>query len=155
MAKRKLYTYPRTKSKSLEIGQADEHVIRIVAYFTAWIASAGLIANAPYPFLFLAVDFTVRAFGAQRFSLLKLLAEQTAFLFRVPVRPVYAASKRFAASLGLLFSLSVAGFEFAGWQLTANTVGGILIACALLESLFGICIGCYVYSFLQKFRYRS
>jgi hypothetical protein len=152
MSRKRPYTYPRTKSRSLDTGQADEYVIRIIAYFVAYICAIGLIAGTPYLFILLAADFALRAFGANRFSILKLLAEQTAVLFRVPVRPVYAEPKRFAASLGLLFSLSVIGFECLGWQKTANATGGILIACALLESLLGICPGCYVHSFLQKFK---
>lgn len=61
---------------------------------------------------------------------------------------IFAPPKRFAAVLGLLFSVLIALFLFLDFTTGAYFVGGVLILCASLEAFLNICLGCYVYNWI-------
>jgi hypothetical protein len=69
--------------------------------------------------------------------------------FGLPYRPVAGPPKRFAAAIGIAFSVSAAilalGFGLNG---IAYIVLGGLIFAAGLESVFGFCLGCRIFGFL-------
>lgn len=141
-----------SKTKTLTNGQADENIIRIIAYLVVLITFTGIVSHNWIPSFFLFLDFSIRAFGNSRFSLLKQLASQTAYLFRVPVKPIYAAPKKFAAGIGAALCLTIATTQFFQLESTALILSATLLGFATLESFFGICAGCYVYTFIQKLK---
>lgn len=133
--------------------KVNEKVIRIIAFFVCIVAGAAAYFQAPALCFFLAIDFVLRAFTSGEHSILKITSLYIATALNFKNKPVDAAPKKFAASLGFLFSLSAGVLQLAGLYTTADIVISLLIVCALLESLFSICIGCIVYSWLQKFAY--
>jgi hypothetical protein len=102
--------------------------------------------------LFLAIDFSIRAFTNGKLSVLKLIGTITAQLLKIEPKPIFAPPKKFAALLGFIFSLLIAALLFLQLNTIALTIGSLLIFCAILESVFGICIGCYVYTFISKIK---
>jgi hypothetical protein len=64
------------------------------------------------------------------------------------IAPIFSAPKRFAAALGLVFSLTITVLIFIQLTSLAYIIGGILVVCALLELVFKICLGCYVYNWV-------
>ena len=72
---------------------------------------------------------------------------------RLPVapRPVAGPPKRFAQAVGVVFSTTALVLWFGfGAQGATWVVVGLLAAAALLESAFGICLGCRVFSLLMR-----
>ena len=108
----------------------------------------GLVALA------LAADFGLRALGLPAFSLVARSAGFLRRLLGLPARLVNAGPKRFAASLGCLFSLSVAVALLAGFRSLGLGLGIVLGACAGLEAFFGFCLACQIHPWLALARVR-
>lgn len=129
----------------------NEHVVRVVAALVSIITAGALAVGPPFASWILGVlaaDFAVRGFGRPRYSPLATLGRIVVNAFRLPPEPVDAAPKRFAARIGIVFSSAAALLFAIGAPLRADVIGGVLIACALLEAAFALCIGCKVYALL-------
>jgi len=129
----------------------DGNTARTAAVLTAVIVTAGLLLQSYIIFILLAADFALRAFTAGKYSLIKAAAVKTSRLLKLNKLPVDAAPKKFAAGLGLSFSLIIAVSFYLGSFTAAYSAGIALLFCAMLEGLFSVCLGCYVYSFLLFF----
>jgi len=90
------------------------------------------------------------AFGVQR--------TPAAYLFRTFVRPQLAAPAhledptppRFAQGVGLVFALvGLAGY-FSGALLVGAIATGFALAAALLNAVFGFCLGCEMYLLFRR-----
>lgn len=132
--------------------KANENVIRIIAFYVVLITLISLYSGNPLPAAFLSLDFFLRAYTNGRFSILKQLSAPTATVLHIRPRPIPAAPKKFAAALGFVFSLLVVVTQLLGLDAASLVIGGLLVVCAVLESVFAICIGCYVYTFISKFQ---
>jgi hypothetical protein len=124
----------------------NENVARTLAFLVIAVVLIGFYAASWPVFLLLAFDFAARAFDHGRFSLLRPVALQISQRLGLPEKPVDAAPKKFAAGVGLVFSLVIGLLLTLKWLFAAWVAGGILLACALLEGAVGYCVGCVVYS---------
>ena len=134
------------KQKSISKNHVDERVVRLVAaqiLLTLIVLLTGWLWLA----LFLAADFALRAF-TRILSPLAVIAKGLGKAFKLTPKPIFAAPKRFAAGLGFVFSLIIAVCLYAHFYTAAYVTGGILLACATLEAVFNICLGCYVYNWI-------
>jgi hypothetical protein len=131
------------------------------ALFTAGVtlvvfAAVLLTAPSPLGIALLAVQTAFFAIGASR----GVQHTPTAALFRTLVRPRLsapshledAAPPRFAQTVGLGFSV----VALLGYLLDATLLGQVAaafaFAAALLNSVFGFCLGCELYLLLQRLR---
>ena len=71
---------------------------------------------------------------------------------RLPIteRPVAGPPKRFAQGMGVAFSLTALILTGLGYWTAAEVFLGLLAAAALLESAFGICLGCRAFAILMR-----
>jgi Domain of unknown function (DUF4395) len=65
-------------------------------------------------------------------------------------RPVAGPPKRFAQGIGVLFSVSALVLTVLGYWGAAQIVLAFLVVAALLESVFGLCLGCKVFALLMR-----
>jgi hypothetical protein len=65
-------------------------------------------------------------------------------------RPVAGPPKRFAQGIGATFSLTALVLTGLGFWTEAAVVLGLLAAAALLESAFGLCLGCKAFAVLMR-----
>jgi hypothetical protein len=131
--------------------RVNENVVRIIAFIVAVIAITCVVFSNYWAIVFLMFDFALRAFTAGKFSLLKFIAIKIADGLSLSPKMKDLAPKKFAATLGFGFCLLITAvflFDFYNATLIFTSV---MIVFALLESLFAICVGCYIYSFLQIF----
>ena len=127
--------------------RVDNNVTRIIALQVLLIAITGSVLNNYWIFLFLAFDFTTRAFFKGKGSLLKWITQQIVKLLKIAPKPINAAPRKFAAALGLVFSVLIALLIFNGSITSAYILNGMLAICAFMESFLGFCVGCYLYTF--------
>jgi Domain of unknown function (DUF4395) len=66
-------------------------------------------------------------------------------------RPVAGPPKRFAQAMGVAFSLTALVLTILGYWGAAQIVLGLLSVAALLESAFGLCLGCKAFAVLMRF----
>jgi hypothetical protein len=65
-------------------------------------------------------------------------------------RPVAGPPKRFAQGMGVAFSLTALILTGLGFWTAAEVFLGLLAAAALLESAFGVCLGCMAFALLVR-----
>ncbi|XP_004343597.2 hypothetical protein CAOG_07723 [Capsaspora owczarzaki ATCC 30864] len=96
-------------------------------------------------------DFCLRFIGGARISPIGAVAEWIALWF--PPKPIPAAPKQFAVFCGIMFSAGgVIAFFAPDPSPTAGAIlFGLLTGAAALEGLFGVCLGCIMFSWLIQF----
>ncbi|MEY3802852.1 MAG: hypothetical protein RLZZ51_1134 [Actinomycetota bacterium] len=130
---------------------ANETSARLVAAGVVLISTTFLLTNSTLVLIALAYGFAARVAAGPAFSPLAL------FVTRV-VTPklnfnhkfVPGPPKRFAQTIGLVFSSSALLLALLDFSLAAKLVIAGLIFAALLESVFAICLGCIAFSYLMK-----
>lgn len=125
----------------------DENVVRIIACQVTIISIVILLTFWAWLVLLLITDFAIRAFTSQP-SILTVIAKAGTKQLKLTPRPIFAAPKKFAAALGFAFTLTATVLFLLKFTIAAYIVSGVLIGCAILESVFKICVGCYVFDSL-------
>jgi len=137
--------------------QVDERATRIAALLVvvlggllAWRAGSG----QPWPWvaLLLAADFLLRALGWRRFSPIAQTARLLHHLSRLEPRRINAGPKRFAASIGFLFSVGIFTTGILHLRIPGLVLALILTFFAALESLLGYCVACKLYPLVHALR---
>src|ERR1017187_5447459 len=95
--------------------RVNENAVRTVAVISLVLVLLSLYLNNFVISGFLALDFMLRAFFNGKASALKALAKGFVRYAGLGNKPVDAAPKKFAASLGLVFALLISGFQAAGF----------------------------------------
>lgn len=127
----------------------NENKVRTVAFLVLLTALLYLTTGWPVLPVLLAVDFGLRSFNAGKYSPFGIAADGLVKQFRLPYKATDQAPKRFAARIGLAFSLAIALTQFLGGVLPF-VLAGILAGFAGLESLAGFCAGCYGYTYYLR-----
>ncbi|WP_257304706.1 DUF4395 domain-containing protein [Geothrix campi] len=130
----------------------DETAGRVAAFL-----SLGLLALAVWRgwggvVLALAADFALRASGHPAFSPVARAAGWLRRLMGLPIRRINAGPKRFAASVGFLFSLGIGLALVAGLRALGSGLAIVLGICAGLEAFFGFCLACQIHPWLPWVR---
>ena len=127
---------------------------RFAASLTSVVLALVLVTPTPVAVILLALQTIVFGIGAAR----GIQHTPYAWLFRTLVRPRLGAPHeledprppRFAQAVGLGFALvGLVGFA-TGLTLLALVATGLALAAALLNAVFGFCLGCEIYLLLQR-----
>jgi hypothetical protein len=129
--------------------RVNENVVRIIAMMAALVTVLCILTGNYWAMVFLTIDFGTRAFTSGKFSILRMIAYQFFKLFSLPQKMKDLAPKKFAATMGFVFCLLISGVYLLNFPNLAMGLSILLIVFALLESVFAICVGCYIYSFYQ------
>jgi hypothetical protein len=138
-----------TESCPIHPSTVDDRATRFGAGLTILITGLAIVTGRFWIALLLALDFGLRSRGWNRFSPVAQAAKGLRSLSGLAPRPINAGPKRFAALLGLVFSLAIALAQALHHPRAALAVAIILGLCASLEAFLGYCLGCKVYSLLQ------
>ncbi len=130
---------------------ANETSARLVAAGVVLISAFFLLTNSTLVLIALTYGFAARVAAGPAFSPLAL------FVTRI-VTPklnfnhkfVPGPPKRFAQTIGLTFAATSLALTLLGFSTVAQLVIAALIIAATLESVFAICLGCIMFSFLMK-----
>ncbi len=130
----------------------NESVARSVAAGVVILAAATIAFDFPWLMLALAYGFIARVAAGPRLSPLAQIALKVVIpVLKLPYRPIAGPPKRFAATIGIVFSVTAIVLHF-GFGLTGLSYGvlGALIVAAGLEAVFGYCLGCKAFSILMR-----
>jgi hypothetical protein len=134
--------------------QLNEPVLRIVAFEVAVLAVTFAITQLLVIPLFLLFDFYLRGWEMQKFSPLRWVAIQVNHYFMGNRQKlIFAPPKLFAAKMGSLFNFGIIIAFILGYNMWSMALAFLVVCFALLESLAGICVGCYMYDYYQKLRH--
>lgn len=131
--------------------KVNKPAVRIVAAWVVLISVAGIATQSFIPFVFLMYDFFVRGFLNRNGSLLRWLAINIVNVLDIQPQLIDNAPKRFAAKIGFIFSAILVVLALLNIWIPFFIVGGILVSCAILESVFSYCVGCEVFALLVRF----
>ena len=130
--------------------KVNENKVRVVALLVLLLGAGFLLTGYNFIILLLLADFFARAFNMQKYSLLGWLADVFVKQFNLPVKPTDRGPKRFAAGMGFVFVAAILVAIIAGWNIFLVPLAAMLCVFAFLESFAAFCMGCYVYTGLQK-----
>lgn len=123
--------------------------VRTIAFLVLVSGVIFLISPNFFIPILLVLDFGLRAFDFGKYSPFALLSDIIIKIFNFTSKTIFYPPKRFAARIGLIFSLTILGLHISNTN--PLIVVSTLVLFAALESLAGICAGCYVYNWLSPF----
>ena len=130
---------------------ANETSARLVAGGVVIISTAFLLTNSTLILLALTYGFAARVIAGPAFSPLALLVTRIVTpKLNFNHKFVPGPPKRFAQTIGLTFAATALTLTLLDYSFAANLVIAALIFAATLESVFAICLGCIMFSFLMK-----
>jgi len=126
----------------------NDNAARVVA---AGVALLALVTGWLWLIPLLAIGFAARVLSGPRFSLLGRLATQVIAPRLGPALLVPGPPKRFAQAIGLtLTTVATAAAYGFGADRLALALAAVLLVFASLESIFGLCAGCWLFGLLMK-----
>ena len=130
---------------------ANETSARLVAAGVVFISTLFLLTNSTLVLVALAYGFAARVAAGPAFSPLALFVTRIVTpKLKFEHKFVPGPPKRFAQTIGLVFSSSALLLALLDFSLAAKIVIAGLIFAATLESVFAICLGCIAFSYLMK-----
>ncbi len=128
--------------------RVNEQVTRLNAMFAIAVIVSAFVLNSIFLLAFLMADFFMRGFTEMKFSPISFVSHYLSNTLNLPVKMIDKAPKVFAARLGFLMTIIIAGLFIFELQLASFIVAGMLIFFASLEFIFAICAGCMIYNYL-------
>jgi hypothetical protein len=129
----------------------DDVTVRLVAGEVLVVAVVAAVTRQPWLFGLLAVDFILRAgFGPKVSPLAQLAARLIRPRLSAAPRPTAGPPKRFAATVGAVFSVAIPVVYYAWSHPVAWGLIAVMLVFPALESILGICVGCIVFGWLMR-----
>src|SRR5690606_22113212 len=136
---------------SLFPNPVNEVAARTVAALVVIMALAVAVLGWGWVLVPLTYGFVARVIAGPRFSPAGLIATRVvAPRLGRHARLVPGPPKRFAQTIGVVFSATGSILWLAGAETAARVVVGALAGAALLEAAFGLCLGCKVFAALMR-----
>jgi hypothetical protein len=115
------------------------------------VAVLSALTRQPWLFGLLAADFVLRvAFGPRMSPLAQVASRWLRPRLKVAPRPTAGPPKRFAATVGAVFSIAIPVVYYLGEHTAAWLLVAVMIVFPALESILGICVGCIVFGLLMR-----
>jgi len=130
----------------------NEVSARLVAGGVVLMSVLAIVTGWRWLPVVVAYGFVARVLTGPTLSPLGQLATRViAPRLRLAPRPVPGPPKRFAQTIGVVFSLTAAVLSIGfGLTIAADVVLALLALAATLESVFGLCLGCRVFAALMR-----
>src|ERR1700739_399651 len=128
----------------------NENKVRLTALWVLRLVMVALFVNQLPIFIFLAIDFFLRAFNYGKFSPLNILSGEIVKQLKISNKPIGQAPKRFAAGIGFILSVAIVLLLIFNFSKTVLALSIVFASFAFLESFLSFCAGCYVYTFLLR-----
>lgn len=127
----------------------NEKVARTVAALVVALTVVVLISPSPWLLGALALGFWLRVLFGPRVSPFAVLASRVIAPRLGAPRLVPGPPKRFAQGIGAALSTAALAAALLGAPTLSAVLVGMITTAALLESVFGICLGCLIFGRLQ------
>lgn len=130
----------------------NEVSARLTAGGVVVLGIAAIASRQPWLLVILPLGFLARVLTGPKLSLLGLFVTRV-LTPRLPLAPRYVPGppKRFAQGIGAAVTIAAAVLYFGLDAATAAyALVTLLVAFALLESVFGLCVGCRLFGLLMR-----
>lgn len=129
----------------------DASAARVNGMLVTALLAVALLTPARWVLFVVLLDFTLKLVVGFRLSPLCFIARHVSAWLKLPPRFVDIAPKRFAAGSGATFCIAgiLSGIVLDA-QLAYYVFVGMFAACAALEGIAGVCMGCRIYALLPR-----
>ncbi|GIH05763.1 hypothetical protein Rhe02_38300 [Rhizocola hellebori] len=130
----------------------NEVSARLVAGGVVILSAASIAFDQPWLIAVIAYGFLARVLTGPTLSPLgQLVTRVLTPLLKLPPKHVAGPPKRFAQGIGAAVSVTAAVLALGfGLHTEAYLLMGVLIAAAVLESVFAYCLGCKIFAVLMR-----
>lgn len=128
----------------------NENKVRLIALHVFVLSIVILFQPHWITIGLLATDFFLRTFNVNKFSPFAISAAGITKVLALGFKPVDQGPKRFAAGVGLTFSLGMLATYLAGYTTATLILTATITVFSFLESFLAFCAGCYVYTILIR-----
>jgi uncharacterized protein DUF4395 len=128
----------------------NEKAARAVAGCVLILSAITLATGFYWLAAVMAAGFALRVGWGPRFSPLAKLATRVIAPRLGDEKPVPGPPKRFAQSIGLMFTTGAALFGLLGMTTVADVLLVFMLIATTLESVFALCLGCEAFGLLMK-----
>jgi hypothetical protein len=129
----------------------NEVSARLVAGGVVIMAVLTISLNLKWATAIIAYGFVARVLSGPSLSPLgQVVTRVITPRLHIAERLVAGPPKRFAQGMGVAFSVTALILTILGYWGAAQIVLSMLVLAALLESVFGLCLGCKVFGLLMK-----
>jgi hypothetical protein len=129
----------------------DENIARLNAWITFLVVLTFIFSPFKWIIFLILVDFLLRRIQNGQYSYVSMVSRFTSGVLGFRKVKINAGPKLFAANVGLVFSVLIASFYYAGLVNVSYSIAGILAFFTFLESAFNICAACILYPFVSRF----
>ncbi len=133
----------------ISMHRIDTNIVRAISFQIVLFTLTLIITQEKFFALLILFDFSVRAVRIMILSPFYMIGKFMLEGWGAEPKMCDESPKRFALYLGLFVSLGITLFLLGGEVQAAIFTASILLACALLETLFDFCIGCKIYYVIQ------
>ena len=134
----------------------DEHVVRINAFIVLLLLLGSFTMTETWRtalFLFLSLDYFLKWRKYIQYSSLARISKFIAHtILHWKAKAIDFEPKRFAAMLGFFLSLALSALSLLHLSPAVTILTSLFALLAFLESVFNTCVGCILYSLIQKMR---
>ena len=127
-----------------------------VVMFSAAVSFSLLLLFAltqnPSVLIFLAADFFIRGFIKSKFSPIVFFGTAVVNASGCDPKMVNSGPKKFAAKIGFSMTITVLALWYAGLTTSSIAVAALFMTLTGIESLFGFCLACEMYSWIMVLR---
>ena len=127
----------------------NEYAARSVAGMVVVLTALTLVFRSEWLLWALAIGFLLRVAAGPRYSPFGQLATRVIAPRFGPAKLVPGPPKRFAQSIGATLSVAALVTFYAGAPTASWILVALITVAAVLESAFGICLGCLIFGRLQ------
>ncbi len=127
----------------------NEYAARSVAGMVVVLTALTLVLRSEWLLWALAVGFLLRVAAGPRYSPFGQLATRVIAPKFGPAKLVPGPPKRFAQAIGATLSAAALVTFYAGAPTASWILVALITVAAVLESAFGICLGCLIFGRLQ------
>jgi hypothetical protein len=134
----------------IDFVKVDENKVRLTAL---WILVFGIVyLILPKIFIptLLTIDFALRGFKLGRLSALNFWSEVVVSIFKIKPKPIDQGPKLFAAKIGMFICAATVLCMLCSFDVMAYILMSMLVTFAFLESIFGFCAGCHLYTLYKS-----
>jgi hypothetical protein len=129
----------------------NEVSARLVAGGVVLLGVAALATGWTWLVIVIAYGFVARVLAGPRFSPLAQLASRVIIpRFHLAPKPVPGPPKRFSQGMGATITVAAAILALIGEWTAVDVLLVLIIAAAVLESVFAFCIGCRIFAVLMR-----
>jgi len=128
----------------------DSSLTRIFSIFTFSIIVIYVFTPFKWLMFWPTIEFAIRVFGGIKYSPTCLLIKAGLDISHVVTKKVNAGPKRFAAKIGLLFTLLMSLSFVLDWPILSMVFGIISLIAVGAEAVLGFCVACFMYNYLKK-----